>query len=343
MVRLPRERRWEHLLPPENVPEYRRPWANFSASCAAHGLAERPLDAATVAPARRVFLINTYNNETDLLHMKLDEAYPVVDYIVLVEGARTFQYRPKPIHFSFERDTEFRRYHDKIIHHVYDFMPRGGSKRNRQQLKWLQEQRARLEGYRAIKHLVQPGDLIISADVDEIIRREALQLLRDCDLRSDSVFPIAFYMTLHYFSFQWHAGHWKAPFAVPFDNSTGQAKMLGAFDRMAPRKTSRTKIRGSGWHCSWFLTTSQKIAKLKSFSHSELNRKPYTDAAYIEEKTCHDELFFQDRKITNVFEERLSMDSYDIVSYVWRNAARLGWMLPGRDGGMSCQRNRSLI
>ena len=317
-MRVPRERKWEDLLPAENVPEYRFPPVNFSSRCTAHGLRDRI--AGEPRSTRKIFFVNTYNNEIDLLHMKLDEIYPVVDYIVLIEGQRTFQHSKKPIYFSFN-DTQFEKYHDKLIHRTYDYLPSEQKIRQRSnKVKWAQEVRSRQEGFRAVRDLIKHDDIVISADVDEIVRREALQLLRDCSLDSDRDFPMAFEMHGHYYSFQYRSEKpWRAPFAVSF----GPTNRYAAFDRMQPRKTSRLNITNAGWHCSWFLTPQEMQLKLTSFSHSEYNAPPFNQASYIEWSICQGKTFWNGGRLLI----RMNLVRLEITSceFCLRNAGKQGW------------------
>ena len=65
-----------------------------------------------------------FNNEFDLLEIRLHELYPVVDAFVLVEAAFTFQDKPKPLYFRDYTDSaRFARFRDKIVHVVLDEKP----------------------------------------------------------------------------------------------------------------------------------------------------------------------------------------------------------------------------
>lgn len=346
-IRMPRERRWEHLLPKENVPEYRMPTNAPSMTCEGQGLRRRAANAPPLT--RKIFYVNTYNNETTQLHMKLDEIYPVVDYIVLVEGKRTFQFQPKPIYFSFD-DPQFAKYHKKIIHHVYDFPASSGG-------AWDIEHKARREGYVAVQHLIREGDLFLSADVDEIVRREALQLLHDCDLGEQQqkvggvvegggpttpLFPLAFSLTLFEYGFRWAGGPWRTPVVVRF-NPADVSPVSGRPGLSSPVAVT---IANAGWHLSWMFSVSGIQHKLNTFSHSEYNRPPYTDANYLKEMVCSGRMFWSKEQLTDVVVQvrprvegggggggggrgrRSRQEAYDVLHYVWRNEQELSWLLP---------------
>ena len=52
-------------------------------------------------------------NELELLEIRLDELYDIVDYFVIVESDRTFTNKPKPLYFN-ESKSRFERFLDKI-------------------------------------------------------------------------------------------------------------------------------------------------------------------------------------------------------------------------------------
>ena len=61
-------------------------------------------------------------NELDLLDIRLNTMYDVVDYFILVESSVTHQGTPKPYIFE-ENKERFSKYLDKIIHIKIDNTP----------------------------------------------------------------------------------------------------------------------------------------------------------------------------------------------------------------------------
>jgi hypothetical protein len=55
------------------------------------------------------------NNELDLLQVRLESLWDVVDWFVLGESNYTFQNTPKPLHFANHRDR-FRKYESKLVY-----------------------------------------------------------------------------------------------------------------------------------------------------------------------------------------------------------------------------------
>lgn len=114
----------------------------------------------------RVFDCFTFFNELDLLELRLQTLWDLVDHFVLVEANRTFTGKPKPYVFS-QNAERFARYLDKIIHVKVEDMPNIGT-------AWDREHHQRNCIERGLK-AAQPDDLIIVSDVDEIVKPQAME------------------------------------------------------------------------------------------------------------------------------------------------------------------------
>jgi beta-1,4-mannosyl-glycoprotein beta-1,4-N-acetylglucosaminyltransferase len=330
-VLLPLDNRWRNNLPPTSVPEYRLP-SNLSLSCATYNGTE-------VVPTelrRKIFLFTVYNGEADWLEAKIDEAYPVVDYIVILESKFDFREKEKPIYFSMD-DPRFRPFQSKLILHIYNL-----TKRTKKYGKWTMEHKARDEAYNAVKHLIQPGDWIIQTDTDEVIRREALQLLRDCDFGNKTV--VVFTLDFTYFGFDLDVGVWLQVAALVYRRSIGK-KLF----KRKPR--AGIVISQAGWHCSWCFPVSGIIHKLETFSHSELDRKEVKDLNHIKKEICAGRNFFHANVSASSVESPSSFnrsfkkycvrsdcisEHSDLPAFVLRNAAKFWYAIPGMRGGVNC-------
>jgi beta-1,4-mannosyl-glycoprotein beta-1,4-N-acetylglucosaminyltransferase len=104
-----------------------------------------------------------FNDELEVLELRLAELDPVVERFVIVEGNRTFAGRPKPLHFDADR---FRSYHHKIRHVVVDVPAEASSDRERE--------RAQHAGLAAAISDLPDDSYVIIGDVDEIPSRDAL-------------------------------------------------------------------------------------------------------------------------------------------------------------------------
>ena len=61
-----------------------------------------------------------FNDELELLEMRLMELYHIVDKFVLCEREHTFTGKPKPLHYADNREM-FKPWADKIVHLVGQF------------------------------------------------------------------------------------------------------------------------------------------------------------------------------------------------------------------------------
>jgi hypothetical protein len=114
----------------------------------------------------KVFFLALFLNECELLEVVLNEYWRYVDYFVIAEADHTITGLPK--HLILERNLKhFNQYKDKLINLKFvncsipnlDFV-------------WEQEKRLRDSILVEINHLVQPDDIIIYADIDELTDQE---------------------------------------------------------------------------------------------------------------------------------------------------------------------------
>lgn len=108
----------------------------------------------------------TFYNELELLKLRFEELYDVVDFFVLAEGETSFTGNPKLLYFA-ENIQEFEKYNDKIIHLIVkDFSSLTGDKNTDH---WNREIHSRDYMMEALKNC-QEDDIIFISDVDEIPR-----------------------------------------------------------------------------------------------------------------------------------------------------------------------------
>jgi beta-1,4-mannosyl-glycoprotein beta-1,4-N-acetylglucosaminyltransferase len=112
--------------------------------------------------AKKIFDCFKFFNEIELLHLRLMELNPVVDYFVLVESNKTHTGNPKE--FIFEKNKEiFKEYLHKIIHVKVEDLPTYSSDNI-----WIPENFQRNCIMRGLVDHASEGDKIIVSDLDEI-------------------------------------------------------------------------------------------------------------------------------------------------------------------------------
>jgi len=174
-----------------------------------------------------------FNDELDLLELRLMETYDLVDWFVLVEAPINWQLNDKPLYFK-DNASRYARWLPKIRHIVARDLPQGPFPVTES------AQRRRLEEglYDAEQH-----DTIVVSDADEIMSRSALHQLR----KQPPLDMVAMKQLLYYYWVDCRQNQpWYGPVAAP----RCEVPKLDAHDLRGRRK-SIPEIEAGGWHFSW--------------------------------------------------------------------------------------------
>jgi hypothetical protein len=215
----------------------------------------------------RVYDCFTFYNEFDLLELRLKEHWNHVDYFVISEANKTHQGHAKPFLLAdnWERYSEF---HSKIIHIKVDNMPTDPN-------AWVLENFQRNALARGLTN-ASPNDVMVVSDLDEIIRSDALDFMReDTEHTIWTTRCPMFYYKLNYMMI--------AP--QNFFTNAVAAKVGKGF---SPQDMRNLAIKYSqlphnyiddevitlghgGWHFTYFGNTEHAANKLRNFAHQESN------------------------------------------------------------------------
>lgn len=209
----------------------------------------------------------TFYNELELLDLRLAELYSKVDYFVLVEATTTFQNQPKDLYYK-DNEHRYRQYSDKIIHVVVDDMPMNTD-------PWQNERFQRDAILRGLVN-ADPEDIAIISDVDEFIRPETVDYIRQNPRQ-------AYGLRMPYFNFKFN-------YMLINDNESycvwATAGQVGALTSPEDLRRSRwvlhqlpynfddgtvAMLEHAGWHFTYIGDDEFIKNKIKSFAHSELN------------------------------------------------------------------------
>jgi hypothetical protein len=216
-----------------------------------------------------------------------------VDKFVLVEAARTFTYKPKPLHYH-ERAAEFDTFADKILAYncVLPEFPAGAHDDYKR--GWNREHHQRGCIHDALKQLPasdapRATDIVLLSDVDEIPRREPLLALKACAVpASELKAGIVLVQRQHAYAFYYELdersdwpGYAQWPGTVAVDGETfTRVGSSGVRFLRDDRKLRR--VYDAGWHLSPFPfgDVSRVVDKLGAWAHQEERRKSeeYRDA-----------------------------------------------------------------
>lgn len=212
-----------------------------------------------------------FNDERALLDVRAGLLDGVVDHLVVVEGTRTFNGEPKPLHFA---ATHGALGFSGEVHCVAVDLPEIA------ETAWAREhrQRAAIEGY--LRAHAAPDDLLLIGDVDELPRRDVVERLAttlERPARLEMVDALYF-------------ANWVQP--RPWMIGT-MATRLDGFDHPSVRELLGTPpdeddefveevVADAGWHVSFMGGPSAIARKLHAYSHQELNTSVNRRAPFLE-------------------------------------------------------------
>jgi beta-1,4-mannosyl-glycoprotein beta-1,4-N-acetylglucosaminyltransferase len=217
-----------------------------------------------------------FNDELDLLEIRLHELAPVVDRFVIVESIKTFTGLPKPLYYrdNAKRFSEFR---DRVTHVIVTEMPTDCD-------AWSREHHQRnailsgLEGCR-------DNDTILVSDCDEIPRRASVATCRFVK----RLWSFEQRLSYYYVNMVSEENrHWQGTTAIPYH----LLKNLTPQGVRNERNQQRLIIGNGGWHFSYLGGAEKVVRKIASFSHQEYNTADNQDAQKIQAKIANGEDLF---------------------------------------------------
>jgi beta-1,4-mannosyl-glycoprotein beta-1,4-N-acetylglucosaminyltransferase len=224
-------------------------------------------------------------NELDILEIRLNELYNVVDKFVLVESKQSFTKKPKKLFFE-ENKERFSKFLDKIIHIIIDFssnLPIGWTLENYQRNQILQ-------GLTKCNE----NDIIIISDVDEIPKRELFtkynllyieQMLLNNFLQLNQ--KLSYYFLNLEDSYKWYGS------VITTYQTLKQ--FSPQFFRELRESGNGIKIDNGGWHLSYIADIENIQLKLKSAAHTEFSGEEYTNTENLK-KCLEDGVLFFDKQ-----------------------------------------------
>ena len=233
----------------------------------------------------KIFDTFTFYNELDLLELRMNILGDIVDYFVINESTITFTGKKKPLYFA-ENKERFKKWQDKIIHHVLDDnnetlekywegVPYHRSMMEDDIYKLpIHYQRACFHKDSAIYALLdhaQDDDIILTSDADEIANPEAIKAI-------DEWFdPINHYVL-------------KGPVYYYYLNLLCEKEWMGtrvstmkmlktmSVDKLRQSHQDAWKVEDGSWHWSFFGDADTVRAKMDAYEHQENNLPQFRDS-----------------------------------------------------------------
>lgn len=199
-------------------------------------------------------------NELDLLEIRLEELGSLVDYFILVEGAKTFQGNPKPSYYL-ENLERFSKHSHKIIRIEVP-------EEEFQNDPWYNESLAWRSVEKGLRQVNASGDdIIIVSALDEIPSIQSLhqaiwEYPKPCCIVNQFYY---FYLNTKYWLGSADSTSWNGPYVTTYD----QLNKANIYSFISERGNI-PKVPG-GWHFSFLGDAENAYKKVHSYSHSEMN------------------------------------------------------------------------
>ncbi|MBL0334187.1 MAG: hypothetical protein IPP73_02305 [Chitinophagaceae bacterium] len=199
-----------------------------------------------------------FNDELDLLELRLEFLGGRVDHFILVESARTLSGKPKPLHFK-NNAHRFSKWKDQIIHLVApdNNMP-----------AWEYEFFQRNYIREGLKNAAKE-DIVFISDADEILNIPSILSLQPLQLPAVIELSARYYfMNLQTSDRFWVNIVANADFIIHNDIGLRYQN----YETLCPNRISTADIL-TGWHFSYLFGYDASLYKEKigSFSHQEYN------------------------------------------------------------------------
>jgi beta-1,4-mannosyl-glycoprotein beta-1,4-N-acetylglucosaminyltransferase len=227
-----------------------------------------------------VYDVFPFFNELDILDIRLNSLYKIVDKFFITEATTTFSGNPKKL-FLTENLEKFKKFKDKIIIHVVDDVPN----LNPFERDWYQRNQAKS----LLDKLLIDSDFIIYGDVDEIPRPELIE--QAANELNEYIKMVHFAQELNYYYLNLRETSGTLLSFMGDYNDVNKKKWLGTTIskwsyaqnftmtelRNPEHKKVGKRINNGGWHFSYvggdYGTSIESRAKTKviSAAHQELN------------------------------------------------------------------------
>ena len=206
-----------------------------------------------------------FNNELDMLEMRLVELYDAVDHFIVVEAENDHQDHPKPLWYA-DHKGRFAAFADKIVHVIVKTGEMPSLRADND--PWAREHAQREFIGRGLETLnLDDHDILLQSDVDEIPRA----------LQTRNVRPggqmVSFGQRMHCFAVDWqHPDLWFGTVASRLDtlHKLPSARRFAWMRDMRLRTVNPAHLRDAGWHFSWLGGREATLTKLGSFCHPEI-------------------------------------------------------------------------
>ena len=222
-----------------------------------------------------------FNNEYDMLDIRLEIMGDHVDEIVIVECDQTHAGSFK----GFNLEKQWDRY--KKWHHKINYIKSENVLNNSD--AWKNEYTHRDQMNLGLSHL-NDEDIFIISDCDEIVRPEILEMMRKSEYDHYRIVAPVFYFKFNYVQAIDPPIVWSKAFRGKYKNIPASHFRYDKNPRNH-RETinidNQITIPHAGWHFSWLGDVNFIKNKLTSFAHTELNTDDILNGINIDDSIAN--------------------------------------------------------
>lgn len=209
----------------------------------------------------KVYDCFTFFNELDVLEIRLQELWDVVDVFVLAESNLSHSGKPKDYIFENNKDR-FSKYMSKIQRVVVNDMPETTD-------SWTRERYQRRSLLKGLQN-IHPEDIIITSDVDEIPRAEAIEMIK-LDENNWDRYILTIPMFQYKLNFMKIYDIVKQPNIMVtrarcYTDPQQEREYTFPWNR---KPDDLVFIEHAGWHFTYFGNNDHAITKIQNFAHTE--------------------------------------------------------------------------
>jgi beta-1,4-mannosyl-glycoprotein beta-1,4-N-acetylglucosaminyltransferase len=239
---------------------------------------------------RKVVDAVEFSSELDLLEIRMNELYDTVSYFLVSESTQTHTGQPKPLYFEENKDR-FAKFQKKIIHQVITDTPNNYMTLTEDEGKdelhkiairkvmhdqfWdhghLPYSRDAFEKESLIRAMgiLEPSDIVMFSDADEIPRKESVQYVLD-NFNPEQIYNLE---QNHYWFYLncLRPDKWMGNTILTFE----KFKTLSVCELRKYRRG--IIVQNAGWHFSFMNKGDAVRRKIQSYGEQSINRPDVTN------------------------------------------------------------------
>jgi beta-1,4-mannosyl-glycoprotein beta-1,4-N-acetylglucosaminyltransferase len=193
-----------------------------------------------------------FNNEVELLEIRLNELNPVVDEFHIYESMEYHGSTNRKKRSVFEPDFDFWGFRDKVRYFVVDRLV---PEYTNSHCTWPRENYHR----GLLLSSISEDPFVIMSDVDEIPRASVIAQVKT----ARELFSLQVDM------FYYNVNNWTCKWNGPIVGRSSRFRQEGGPQAVRNRRDSLPRVNDAGWHFSYFGGVDRVRNKVENFAHSQ--------------------------------------------------------------------------